>query len=253
MNCPYLIKICKRCNKILIVSDINFNKKKTGKYGYNSKCKICVKEERKEYYNEHREEAIEKQKRYYNSHKEDILEYKKEYHKEHKEEKAEYDKLYREKNKEKRNEKNKEYYQEHKEERAEYNKQWRENNPQNCFNRHVKRRQSEENQGRGITKEQWLEMMEFFEWKCAYSNISLTKENRSVDHVVALNNNGEHEVWNCVPMYANYNYSKKDKDMEEWYQQQEFYSEERLIKIYAWREYAWNKWKPRRKGNKKNQ
>ena len=31
-----------------------------------------------------------------------------------------------------------------------------------------------------------------------------------------------------------------------------YYSEERLIKIYAWCEYAFNKWKPRRKGNKKN-
>lgn len=30
--------------------------------------------------------------------------------------------------------------------------------------------------------------------------------------------------------------------MEEWYQQQEYYSEERLNKIYEWQEYAKNKW-----------
>ena len=39
-----------------------------------------------------------------------------------------------------------------------------------------------------------------------------------------------------------YNSSKQDKDMEEWYQEQDFYSEERLQKIYEWQEYAYNKY-----------
>lgn len=43
-------------------------------------------------------------------------------------------------------------------------------------------------------------------------------------------------------MYANYNYSKQNKDMLSWYKQQDFYSEEKLNKIYEWIEYAKNKW-----------
>ena len=36
--------------------------------------------------------------------------------------------------------------------------------------------------------------------------------------------------------------SKCDKDMLEWYEQQECFSEERLAKIREWQEYAFNKY-----------
>ena len=110
------------------------------------------------------------------------------------------------------------------------------------FNGHNKRRQREEEQGRGITVEQWKEMFDFFGWRCAYSGIQLNKDNRSIDHIIPLNNGGLNEPWNCVPMYSNYNYSKQTSDMLDWYTQQEYYSEERLNKIYKWIEYAKNKW-----------
>ena len=121
-------------------------------------------------------------------------------------------------------------------------KEWRENNPDKVFNYANKRRSIEENQGDGISKDQWLEMMKFFDWRCAYSGIMLNKDNRSIDHVVALNNGGLNEIWNCVPMYMPYNTSKHTRDMLEWYTQQEYFSEERLNKIYEWIEYAKNKW-----------
>ena len=38
------------------------------------------------------------------------------------------------------------------------------------------------------------------------------------------------------------NSSKQDKDLEEWYPQQDFYSKERLDKILAWQQYAYNKY-----------
>ena len=83
--------------------------------------------------------------------------------------------------------------------------------------------------------------MSFFNWECAYSGKTLTKETRSIDHVIPLNNGGENEIWNCVPMYKSYNSSKNDKEMLEWYAKQEYFSEERLNKIYEWQEYAKNK------------
>ena len=86
-------------------------------------------------------------------------------------------------------------------------------------------------------------MMQFFDFKCAYSGILVnTKKNRSIDHIVPLVKGGEHEVWNCVPMDRSLNSSKQDKDLEEWYPQQDFYNEDRLNKINEWREYAYNKW-----------
>ena len=141
------------------------------------------------------------------------------------------------------------YYRENKEERLKHNKQYNRQYYQTSqgqialFNGYAKRRKREETQGNGITKEQWLEMMNFFEWKCAYSGVLVdTQGNRSIDHIIPISKGGEHEVWNCVPMDRSLNKSKKDTDILEWYTSQEFYSKERLDKISAWWKYAYNKW-----------
>ena len=111
------------------------------------------------------------------------------------------------------------------------------------FNGYAKRRKREESHGNGITKEQWMEMMQFFDWKCAYSEVLVnTKNNRSIDHIIPLSKGGEHEVWNCVPMDRSLNISKQEKDMIEWYTAQDFFSKERLDKILAWQQYSYNKW-----------
>ena len=108
----------------------------------------------------------------------------------------------------------------------------------------ARRRIREKYQGNGITKEQWLEMMKYFDWKCAYSGeyIGGNGEHRTIDHIIPLASGGEHEIWNLVPMYDSYNFSKYYKDMLTWYKEQPFFSEERLNKIYTWQEYAFNKW-----------
>ena len=85
--------------------------------------------------------------------------------------------------------------------------------------------------------------MDFFDWKCAYSGEKLTKSNRSLDHIVSLNKNGENEIWNLVPMLKKYNSKKYTNDMLEWYILQPFYSEERLNKIYEWIKIAEEKYK----------
>lgn len=306
MDCPYNVRLCKKCNKLLIVCELNFGKSKKGKYGFKSQCKECdkryyeehreekleyqkgyyenhkekIKEHQKEYYEENKEEIKEYKKQYYEENKEDVLKHNKQYREEHKEEIAKQKKQYYEDNKEEileRNkiyynehkeeisiinkqyyeenkeyilERNKQYREEHKEEIAEYHKRYHEENPHISFNATSRRRKKEENQGRGITKEQWFEMMCWFDWKCAYSNTPLTKERRTIDHIIPLNNMGINEPWNCVPCFDSYNYQKNTNDMEEWYSQQPYFSEERLQRIYAWCEYAFNKWKLRRKGNK---
>ena len=81
-------------------------------------------------------------------------------------------------------------------------------------------------------------MMSFFDWECAYSGERLTDKTRSIDHIVPLNSNGDNMIWNCVPMLRNLNSSKQDKDMLEWYKEQDCFDEARLAKIYKWQEYA---------------
>ena len=233
MKCPYCIKICTKCGRLLVANTMNFNKKQGGKYNLRSDCKNCVCERNRNHRQKHKDEYKQKDKERYEKKKSNF---------DYMTKKNEYDKKYREEHKEEA----KEYYEKNKEKLLEYKKQWRKENPNKIFNYNNKRRQLEE-QGNGITKEQWLEMMNFFDWCCAYSGeyIGGKQSNniRSIDHIIPLNLNGENEVWNCVPSHVFYNKSKHDKNMLEWYILQPFYTEERLNKIYEWIKYAEEKYK----------
>ena len=243
MKCPYVMRKCTKCGEIKVANNMNFAKAKKGKWGLASQCKEC----KNKYSRKHRKENKEYYKEYREGKKEYYKEYRKEYYNSHKEKIKERAKLQREENEDYLKEYKKNYRKENKEKIAESKRRWYENNPQATFNSSSRRRTKEETQGNGITKEQWLEMMNFFEWTCAYSGEYLggkcNKNIRSVDHIVALDNGGENEVWNCVPMYISHNKSKHTKDMLEWYLEQPFFSIERLTKIYEWRIYAYWKWK----------
>ena len=224
-NCThYYTKRCTGCGIIKPATINFFHKEKSSKYGLNAKCKICKSNKYKAYYNN----TAEKQK-------ERAL-------------------IYHYKNKDKCNNRCLDYYYKNIDQCKERHKEWLKNNPEKVMN-YENNRRSKLEEGQGLTKEQWVEMMTFFDWKCAYSGIDLTESNRSVDHILALSNGGENEIWNLVPMIKNYNSSKHTHDMETWYKQQDYYLEERLQKIIEWQLYAYNKWsylQPGSRGNTMN-
>ncbi|MGN0974116.1 MAG: HNH endonuclease [Bacilli bacterium] len=207
---PNITKVCSKC-KIKKPATIEFfAKSKSGKYGVSSYCKECKHKQDKEYNINNKEIRT----KYYETHKEEIKKYQQ--------------------------------TEKYKEIKKKSDAKYAKNNPDKIFNKISKRRFKEENQGEGITKEQWTEMMQFFNWCCAYSGEYLgndkNKDIRSIDHIIPLAKGGEHEIWNCVPMLRNLNSSKNDNIISEWYIKQEFYLEERLNKIYEWQEYAYEKW-----------
>ena len=226
------------------------NKERKAEYG--KQYREANKDKRAEYYKQYREankdKIAERHRLYYKNNKEKLLDKKKQYCESNKEKISEYHKQYYQNNKEKVSEYHKQYYEANREKinerHRQYNKQYNEtlHGKVVVFNRNNKRRLKEQEQGTGITKDQWLEMMKFFDFRCAYSGETLTKDTRSVDHVVPLNSNGDNMIWNCVPMTRSLNSSKSTKDMLEWYKEQDCYSEARLAKIYEWQEYAFNKY-----------
>ena len=259
MNIPYVFKRCTNCGEWLVANTNNFNKRKGYKYGLHSNCRKCENEKSRQYHHANKERLNKISRQYYQEHKEELAEQRKQYAKKNKEKKAEYNRRYREEHKEELAEYKKLYYQEHKKEKAEYDRKYRKDNKERrteqkrqyyqspnglavSLNATAKRRIKEQSQGNGITKEQWLEMMNYFNWSCSYSGKSLSKHSRTIDHIIPLSKGGEHEIWNLVPMDRSYNSSKHDKDMLEWYKQQSFFSEERLRKIYEWQKYAFNKY-----------
>ena len=252
-------KTCTKCGETLPATTEYFRKSKNGKYGLKGTCKKCIAEYDKQYRENNKDKIAEQKKQYYENNKDKIAEQKKQYRENNKDKILEQEKQSRENNKDKRTEYGKQWYEDNKDKILEQKKQYYEDNkdkilgqkkqyratPQGqivAFNSYYKRRTKEQNQGNGITKEQWLECMKFFNWKCAYSGQVLSKDTRSLDHIKPLNRGGKHEIWNVVPMDRGLNSSKKDKDLLEWYKQQDFYSEERLQKIYEWQEYAFTKY-----------
>ena len=240
MNIPYVFKVCTKCGKPKVANTKYFYKKKGGKFGLRSYCKICSQEYSKQWYQGNKEYFQEHSKQWYQDNKEHKQEYSKKYYQDNKE----YIKQWYQDNKEYYQEYHKQYYQDNKEHKQEYSKKYSKT-PQGQvvkFNSRCRRRAKEAALGNGITKEQYKECLNYFGWKCAYSGKPLNKGNRSLDHITPLNSGGENEIWNLVPMYIKYNSSKQDKEMIEWYKEQPFYSEDRLKKIYEWQEYAYNKY-----------
>ena len=86
--------------------------------------------------------------------------------------------------------------------------------------------------------EQWKDCLKFFDNRCAYTGEKLNRNNLNVEHIVPLSKDGTNYIWNICPSVNYANFSKKDKNMEEWYKKQEYFTEPRLQKIYAWVEYA---------------
>ena len=236
MNIPYVMKRCSKCGRWLVASTVNFHRAKKGRYGLASQCKECWSKKNKQWIETNRDKVTEYKKQW----REANPEYYKQYYKNNRKKVLEHKKQWREANPEY----HKQYYENNRDKLLKYHEQWYQT-PQGQvveFNRHQRRRTKEEQQGTGITKDQWLEMMNYFEWKCAYSGETLSKDTRSVDHIVPLNSGGDHEIWNMVPMLRKLNSSKNASNMEEWYKEQDCYDPKRLQKIYEWQEFAYNKW-----------
>ena len=203
MKIPYVFRKCSKCGRWLVANTVNFSKEKTGKYGLHSVCKECDKQQKRQYRKENKEKIAQRGKQYRKENKEKIAQQQKRYYEKNKEKIAQQNKIHYQKNRERILQQHQVYFQNNKKERMNYQTQWKKT-PAGIackFNETVRRRQRKEQQGNGVTKEQWMEMMNFFDWKCAYSGKSISiKENRSIDHIIPLVKDGAHEIWNCVPM-----------------------------------------------------
>ena len=230
-------KVCSKCNEELDIDNFNKQgKKKDGAIRYSAKCKKCIKE----YYKNNKEKIKENSKEYYKNNKEHY----KEYYENNKEKIKENSKEYKENNKEKIKEYYKEYYENNKEKIKEYSKEYYENNKEYYFSKLHERRLKTKENGGFYTKEQLEECLSFFDYKCAYSGEEILEDlsNFHREHIIPVSKGGSNDIWNIVTSVASVNLSKKDKDMEEWYKEQPYFSEDRLNKIYQWIEYSKNKY-----------
>ena len=124
----------------------------------------------------------------------------------------------------------------------ECDKKYRENNKDKLKEYRHKRRALKLGNGGSYTKAQWLDTLEYFDYKCAYTGECI-KHSCHVEHIVPISKGGTSYIWNLVPSTASANLSKQNRDMEEWYREQEYFCEERLNKIYEYQKYMAAKYK----------
>ena len=94
MKCPFCIKVCTKCKRLLVAYKGNFAKEKTGKYGFRSKCKECDNKSSKQYYEDNSEHIKKYKKQYYKDNSEYIKQHSKQWNKDNPEHKKEYMKQY---------------------------------------------------------------------------------------------------------------------------------------------------------------
>jgi len=109
-------KICTKCNEEKPADSDHFNKHPRGKFGLNSKCKVCEKKYKKQYQDKNRAKLIQQKREYYAENREEINAHRRERNstEEAKKKKSEQNKKYREANKEKIKQKHKLYYEKNK-------------------------------------------------------------------------------------------------------------------------------------------
>ena len=88
-----------------------------------------------------------------------------------------------------------------------------------------------------ISEAEWQACLKFFDYKCVYCGMPLSEhlaKHKQKLHKEHADHNGYNDVRNCVPACRSCNYRKWAFPLEEWYKEQDFFSENKLTKIYQW-------------------
>ncbi|WP_144509854.1 HNH endonuclease [Bacillus sp. FJAT-22090] len=104
-------------------------------------------------------------------------------------------------------------------------------------------RKRNQNKTHEISKEEWKNCKDYFNYKCAYCELSVDKhyrlwygEMKQFDlHREHVDHTGSNKLDNCVPSCHFCNSSKREYSLEEWYNKDNpNFSQERLDKIIKW-------------------
>lgn len=115
---------------------------------------------------------------------------------------------------------------------------WQQNNPDKIR----EYREDRKHKTHKISKKEWELCKAYFNYECAYCGLLISEHYRTYRGVTKLgdfhkehvDDEGANDLSNCVPSCKACNSSKRTFDFEEWYKKQEFFTNERFIKIIKW-------------------
>lgn len=87
-----------------------------------------------------------------------------------------------------------------------------------------------------LSHQEWKEIMIFFGGECAFCGCTTKRGQRLTrDHLKPLSGGGTTTQDNIVPACKSCNSSKGADDFKDWFMRQDFFSQERMNKIFKWR------------------
>lgn len=233
-KCNYVFRKCKICGEILFIN--KFGNKKRSKFNKERRCKECISNYMKVYFNNNKDRYRENTSKWRSKNKE-----RDKYNR----------KKWIENNKDYVKEKSAQYRKEHKEELKENRKRF-----DNTYNGDAYKINNKSKIRYGydigeVTGEQYKEMMEFFNNKCAYTGEEFDNKihrlRKTIDHIIPLSEGGKNVIWNIVPCTKSANSSKNKRSLDEWISFSEVCNLDLLNKVIEWKKYAFEKW-----GNESN-
>jgi len=106
------------------------------------------------------------------------------------------------------------------EKQLEYSRRWRKEHPlrSRVFDRvkAAKRRAEKAGNGGDYTVQEFLDLCEQYNWKCAYCGCDLTLETATGDHMIPLSSGGSSDISNIAPACRSCNSHKHNKTPEEY-------------------------------------
>lgn len=111
-------------------------------------------------------------------------------------------------------------------------KKYYQNNKDKVYELVYKRFTKQRNSAYNYSESVWRETLDWFENKCAYCGVESDELHR--EHVIPVNNYGAYVKSNIVPSCRACNSSKRDRPMEEWYIEKDYYCKDRHDVINEW-------------------
>lgn len=258
-----MTKICNKCLREKPLTKQYFYKRKDSKDGFRNECKECRKNKSANYRQENKEIILEKERKsrqenkeryseynrkwyqknkkhhkkyrrkYYEENKEQILKTNKKYRLENRDEILEQKRQWYQDNKEDARANTREWYKENKEKRANYNKIYSRKNADIVNSISQRYRARKNNLPSTLKSEEWQQIKEDFNFKCAYCGMTEEEhlmefdERLHQEHFIPVSRGGGYTQRNIIPSCKSCNSSKGDKDFVKWYKGHEGYSKDR--------------------------
>ena len=191
-------KTCSRCHSEFPENKLFFSHQNTGKNGFRSMCRKCEKEYNRERNQRNKLKYTPVRKKWISENEDKYRQIKADWRK--------------------RN-----YCH-----NAEITKKWRQENPYKaCVHSHT-RSAKKKSVICNLTLTEWHMTIRYFNYRCAYCG---KNEKLTQDHLIPLSKGGNYSYNNIIPACRFCNSSKHDKDLDDWYVKQSFYSEDRRRRI----------------------